>query len=898
MSDPGWPSNAEDAAIDQRERDLVAERRAVWGAAGGAASAPPIGLALSGGGIRSATFSLGVLRELSALGALTRFDYLATVSGGTYVGAFLGGLFVARRTGTAIIAPSQSPPASGDADPLGTTDAHKAIRLLRQSGRYLAPSGTVDYWYALAILIRNWIGLHLVLGSIVFGLALAGVWLRAAVAHGHVIVAAGGSAGGTADTLSKVVAYVPDIGVLPSLTILMFAIATAFGWAYWLTRRDIGGGLANAGGAVAASVVIVLLCLWDSASLQSPASLKSLVAYIDAAPIARSIGAIGLVALATWLFGSVRAMRRGDGRDLEQAWDAQRLWITRRQSTLLQIAAALAAFALADRAAFALAGWIAKDGNGWKLAASPVLVTGLVTAARTLLSRTAMLGTFARGPFAKLANRLLIPGLATALTLSVVAFWGTLAYVVTWPFAADQAGSLGRIPLLNAFLSRGGVISADVAIPSPALVWLKNLATARPLVIATIVALVAALGIRKTVSFLNLSSLATFYAGRLRRAYLGAGNRARFGAGIAIEIGDSGDDIDLAAYFPHRSSGAPLHLISVTLNQTRGRGSNIVQHDRHGRNMTLGPAGISVSLDDGARSLIPYDSATTQVERLPLSAWIGISGASFSTGIGARTGFGLTTLAGLANVRLGYWWRAGDPKTDQSVQSYLLDEIRGRFAGTDTRRWYLSDGGHFDNSAVYELIRRRLPFILASDNGQDERYGYEDLATLVRKARIDFGAEISFLDAPALDAALGVALEANARPVTSPASRPGTASGTPQSPGEDNLVRRAFGTLRQIGGDEPAAPHAVAALATIRYHDGSMGTLVLMKPRLTGDGPADLVRYKSDNVNFPQQATIDQFFDEAQWESYYTLGRLVTRLVMAPRDGRWSPGELVPLGAV
>jgi len=69
----------------------------------------------------------------------------------------------------------------------------------------------------------------------------------------------------------------------------------------------------------------------------------------------------------------------------------------------------------------------------------------------------------------------------------------------------------------------------------------------------------------------------------------------------------------------------------------------------------------------------------------------------------------------------------------------------------------------------------------------------------------------------------------------------------------------------------------------------------LMKPRLTGNGPADLIRYKADNAAFPQQSTFDQFFDEAQWESYYTLGRYITRLVMEPKDGRWSPAELKPL---
>jgi hypothetical protein len=47
------------------------------------------GLAISGGGIRSATFALGVLQAFAFTGLLRRFDYLSTVSGGGYIGSWL-----------------------------------------------------------------------------------------------------------------------------------------------------------------------------------------------------------------------------------------------------------------------------------------------------------------------------------------------------------------------------------------------------------------------------------------------------------------------------------------------------------------------------------------------------------------------------------------------------------------------------------------------------------------------------------------------------------------------------------------------------------------------------------------------------------------------------------------
>src|SRR5882757_3203947 len=53
------------------------------------ADAPLLGLALSGGGIRSASIALGVMQALAAAGKLKKFDYLSTVSGGGYIGSSL-----------------------------------------------------------------------------------------------------------------------------------------------------------------------------------------------------------------------------------------------------------------------------------------------------------------------------------------------------------------------------------------------------------------------------------------------------------------------------------------------------------------------------------------------------------------------------------------------------------------------------------------------------------------------------------------------------------------------------------------------------------------------------------------------------------------------------------------
>jgi hypothetical protein len=58
------------------------------------------------------------------------------------------------------------------------------------------------------------------------------------------------------------------------------------------------------------------------------------------------------------------------------------------------------------------------------------------------------------------------------------------------------------------------------------------------------------------------------------------------------------------------------------------------------------------------------------------------------------------------------------------------------------------------------------------------------------------------------------------------------------------------------------------------------------------------MRYLSDNPQFPQQSTLDQFFDEAQWESYYELGRTIAHRIFHHRvldDDEWQPHKLAPL---
>jgi len=77
---------------------------------------------------------------------------------------------------------------------------------------------------------------------------------------------------------------------------------------------------------------------------------------------------------------------------------------------------------------------------------------------------------------------------------------------------------------------------------------------------------------------------------------------------------------------------------------------------------------------------------------------------------------------------------------------------------------------------------------------------------------------------------------------------------------------------------------ACAALARIRYDRDPerVSWLLYLKPALVGDEPTDVQHYQAEYPDFPHESTADQFFDEAQWESYRRLGLHVADRVLGP----------------
>jgi hypothetical protein len=171
---------------------------------------------------------------------------------------------------------------------------------------------------------------------------------------------------------------------------------------------------------------------------------------------------------------------------------------------------------------------------------------------------------------------------------------------------------------------------------------------------------------------------------------------------------------------------------------------------------------------------------------------------------------------------------------------------------SENERWvYLSDGGHFENLGIYEMVRRRCRVIVVSDAGSDPKYDFDDLGNALRKIWIDLGVRIDFV-------------------------------------GLDRLKKR----FRRR--PTPAQDQPYWAVGRIRYHDadsaGEDGLLLYIKAGLHGTECMDVLSYAATHKEFPHESTANQFFTESQFESYRALGFEIAykMLCYAERERRYA----------
>jgi hypothetical protein len=341
---------------------------------------------------------------------------------------------------------------------------------------------------------------------------------------------------------------------------------------------------------------------------------------------------------------------------------------------------------------------------------------------------------------------------------------------------------------------------------------------------------------------INRFSLHAIYRNRLVRAFLGSSRPKR--NPDAFSGFDEDDNPAMSSLWPprHRDGSwpavkewRPFHVINMALNIVSTH--HLSWQERKAESFTVSPLHSGSACKAYRRS-----SGYGGKKGISLGTAMAISGAAASPNMGYHSSPPITFLLALFNVRLG-WWLGNPGKEGQETYrdpgpalalQPLIEETFG--LTTDERPFvYLSDGGHFENLGLYEMVRRRCRYIVAVDAGADADYGFEDLGNAVRKIAIDLGVKIRFH-------------------------------------GLDRLKKR-----------DPACPDLGAgvpyhAIGEIDYPaaDGGgeddFGIILYIKPGYHGIENADVRAYAIANPTFPHQGTGDQFFSESQFESYRALG--------------------------
>ncbi len=294
-----------------------------------------------------------------------------------------------------------------------------------------------------------------------------------------------------------------------------------------------------------------------------------------------------------------------------------------------------------------------------------------------------------------------------------------------------------------------------------------------------------------------------------------------------------------AAFFPIGATQprGPMHVINGTLNLTTGQKINWQQ--RKGESFTVSPL-HSGSLYVGYRDSRTYGGP----EGISLGTAVTISGAAVSPNQGYNSSPPMAFLLTLLNLRLGWWlgnpgvagrraYHRAHPWTNVRL---LFKELTGQT--NDAYAWVnLSDGGHFENLALYEMVLRRSRYIVVSDGGCDPKFTFEDLGNAIRKIRTDLGVPIDIRE---------ISMQPRETPAKFTHGR-----------------YLAIGTIRYsaIDGNDPKKD----------------GVLVYVKPGLYDEHyfPTDVYNYAQESITFPHETTADQFFSESQFESYRALGRHV-----------------------
>jgi hypothetical protein len=878
------------------------------------------GLALSGGGIRSATFGLGVLQALARHDLLGCFHYQSTVSGGGYIGAFLQGLI--RRRGfdeaftvlrSRLDERAQTPDAGPDDVARAATRIRQPIRHLREYSNYLSPRKSPlsgDTLGMVGTYVRNVLLIQLQLCALIIAMTLLPLLLYAAFI-------------GVAR--AQPVLMLALTGLLGMLAVALLAYVTT----YVNRRPRAPGAIVDTPPARIAMAAMATIVLLTAASFvgaiglahydRLPAVLEYVLAPLQLEPVMRlgvATGALyGLMWMAWLLFDRLLFERWQQGTSVD---DPPPSAMQRNVGRFLMSTVGAAIFAgVAIVVTHAVLQYrLADNGNDWHvmiLGPTVVMLAVVLTGILHLGLAGPALSDLQREIWARVGGKtagLVVLGVTLTLALTVYGPWllmhsvalggakwssmgwaGALMWLSTTGVgllvgrgvgAGGGASKRGRLLDLVAriapwvfilglvvALSLAGQMLIDWHARSTLefaaqryspwqgslrdhLFWLDVNVTMHldSLIWVTVIALATWLLFGWAVN-VNEFSLNAFYRNRLVRCYLGASNESRNPEPTTNF--DVQDDLLLAdlVEVQRHNGGRPLFpLVGTALNLVAAK--QLDWQDRKAASFCLSPGfcgylppvsrtGAPVVGDlyaDVAGTAFTGHTGESLASSLTLGSAIAISGAAVNPNMGYHSSPAVTFLLTLFDARLGWWLpNPSHPMRPQADSApffgrWLIAEMFGRTHAAG-KYVHLSDGGHFENLGLYELVRRRCRFIISVDAGADPGRGFADLGNAVQKCRVDFGVDIH-IDVSAL---------------------------RPQADGR---------SLRSC------------AVGSIDYPDGSRGTLLYVKPTLTGEEPTDVQHYASAHPSFPHEPTADQYFDEAQFESYRRLGQHVMSRALEP----------------
>lgn len=752
------------ALINQAEWKDIHYRRPGRKAGSGNLAAPQdaVGLAFSGGGIRSATFCLGVAQVLAEKELMKDVDYLSTVSGGGYTGSF-----ITRQVGDLGGWQDVAAPDGPDTP---------AIQGVRQQARYLRTSGLMDVWEKFVTFtagtLLNW-AMPFVLIIMLALAALSQQNVKASIALPYI-----GTALGTAFLVMLILFGLQKFGCIKG----------------WIKNRPgwLAGGLGTP---------LAILLWWKFDGLKNATcwcgellsgAYSSIIKLVQQYPL---LVVVVLMALAAAYFVS-------------QSF--QNLTVSRLSSRVLAVAS-LIIFVLSGLVCVQMAvDALLLESNGiarWKSFGSWWDHVKTIPGLPSLTAGGVSLGAIA-GVFSVIQGHL--PLLQKPLVKKMVRLLGLLSAALLLPVAAVMV-FLGLCLFGHFEEGLGGWRGVD-------LLWITALVIGWAAVF---------------VLDINLTGPQRLYRAGLSRTF--------------VELAGIGKTFPL--HDINSSGRAPVHLINAAANfpncqnpQLRERRCDFFLFSKC---FTGCPVLGYEKTENWLHNGNPVDLATA----------MSISGAAFSANMGQGTVPAVRALLAFLNVRLGYWLRhptrpgaCGLPPWPHPGFVCLLREMFAlKMSGGDKERWHnISDGGHIENLATYELLRRRCKFIVCVDGECDPDFTFHGLMTLVRHARLD----------------LGVRIEPDLSEI-----RPDPATGLSRS--HFHLCRIHY----------PATPKQAAGT----------GLLLYLKLSVTGNESAFVQAYRKANPVFPHQTTLDQFFDQSQFEAYRQLGVHVARGLFANRIMNGKP---------